>query len=84
MAGIQQHKIGVIFILRANIALIFQQLGHARCIVNVHLTAIGLHQNLADWRRRGRGPFLGSHLSIHNRLINVRGSWTYWGLRLAI
>ncbi len=57
VAGVEQHQVGVFGRCRLAIAFDRQCLGHARRIVDVHLTAIGLDVDLALRRavRRGSG-----------------------------
>jgi len=47
MAGVQENQIGIVHRLRRHVALGGERIGHAAGIVDVHLAAIGLDEDLA-------------------------------------
>ncbi len=55
MAGIEQNQIGIIRRISRDIAFRCKAVGHALAIVDVHLAAIGLYENLARIRALCRG-----------------------------
>ena len=56
MTGIEQDEIGVFHDIGRDIAVLGQRVRHPVGIVDVHLTAVGLHKDLAD-RRAFEQPF---------------------------
>ena len=60
MAGVQEHQVGVLDPVGAGIAVRRQRIRHALRIVDVHLAAIGLDEDLLRRARRLRRSALGT------------------------
>ncbi len=58
MAGVEDDEIGVVFAVRFGVALAAEQVRHARRVIDIHLAAVGLHQNLGSHALCGREPLL--------------------------
>ncbi len=85
MAGVQENEVGLLHVLGRLIAVAGERIAHARRVVDVHLAAIGLDEDLAavaaiaealaggDLRGRKKGAVLG-HGGLFSGFLPYRKS----------
>ena len=61
VAGVEEHQIGLADGVGRDVAALGQRIAHALRVVDVHLAAIGLDEDLSGRRNAGPGSFAGLH-----------------------
>src|SRR5690606_1768500 len=72
MAGIEEHEVCVLGRFRRGIAVRRQRIGHALGIVNVHLAAIGLYEDLFGF------SFAGTRRLFCRQCVHGPASIAFW------